>query len=98
LEDRALVYAEAIAQRLKTEPELIDRAKEWIEMRMESAAKSEQGDLREWHRILRSMTPPRLSRFLVDTSERAFRLRQTNPFVGALSQKERRALLKRTSE
>ena len=98
LEDRALVYAEAIARRLKTEPELIDRAKEWIEMRMESAPKSERRDLREWHGVLRSMTPPRLSRFLVDTSERAFRLRQTNPFVGALSQAERRVLLKKRSE
>ncbi len=98
VEDRALAYATAIAQRIKTEPELVERAREWLERRRSRAPKSELRELREWGQILRSMTPARLSRFLVDTSERAVRLRQTNPFIGALSQEERKEILEETTE
>jgi DNA-binding transcriptional ArsR family regulator len=94
LEYRSLVYASAIARRIRTEPELVDRARDWLRLRMERASESELRDLREWERILRATTPARLSRFLADTSERAVRLRQSNPFVGALSQQERQEILK----
>lgn len=92
LEDLSLRYAEAIAKRIRKEPELIERARAWLRSRMAQASKPEVRELREWERVLESTTPARLSRFLVDSSERAVRLRQTNPFLDVLTQEERREL------
>ena len=55
---------------------------------LKTCSAREQKELIEWKRILQSMSIPRLKRFLVDDSERAIRLRQSSPFVGALSQDE----------
>jgi hypothetical protein len=44
------------------------------------------------------MSLPRLRRFLVDSGERATRLRQTLPFVDALSNDERDAILKESAD
>ena len=65
------------------------RARAFITSRLTKAAPGEQRELREWDRILRTMSTARLRRFLVDPGERATRLRQTLPFVGALTAEER---------
>lgn len=97
LEARGLAFAAAIAPRLRREPALIERAREWVADRLAGAAESELSDLREWDRLLRSMSPARLSRFLVDSSERAVRLRQSNPFVDAIGVDERLDILQNLS-
>ncbi len=86
---RARAFALAIADRLATDPTLVPRARAFIAHRLEKSAAGEQRELREWDRILRTMSIARLRRFLVDPSERATRLRQTLPFVGALTAEER---------
>jgi len=86
---RARAFAAAIADRLATDPALVARARAFIASRLTKAAAGEGRELREWDRILRTMSTSRLRRFLVDPSERATRLRQTLPFVGALTPKER---------
>jgi DNA-binding MarR family transcriptional regulator len=86
---RARAFAVAIADRLTTEPRLVPRARAFIASRLTKAAPGEQRELREWDRILRTMSTTRLRRFLVDPGERATRLRQTLPFVGALTADER---------
>ncbi len=50
-------------------------------------------DIEEWRHILESYSIRRLSRFLTSTSERANRLRQSNPFFAILSSDERNRLL-----
>lgn len=93
LDARARDLARAIALRLRTDPSLVTSARTHIAERLPRAATSEQRELREWDRILRTMSLPRLRRFLVDTGERATRLRQTFPFTGFLSAEERDKLL-----
>ncbi|MGH7720755.1 MAG: winged helix-turn-helix domain-containing protein [Gemmatimonadaceae bacterium] len=88
---RARSIAAAIAERLETDPSLVQRARAQVAQRMPSASSGERRELREWDRILRTMSLPQLRRFLVDGGERAMRLRQSLPFAGALSQAERDA-------
>lgn len=95
LDAQGLAYASAIAERLPTEPELIDRALEWVRARLADASTGEARELREWERILGSSTPVRLRRFLLDAGERATRLRQSNPFLAILTEEERAALRRR---
>ena len=89
LDARARDLAGAIALRLQSDPSLVARARTHIAERLTSAAAGERRELREWDRILRTMSLPRLRRFLVDTGQRATRLRQTLPFTGILSPEER---------
>ena len=93
LDARARELAAAIAHRIHTDPSLVARARAHIAQRLPHASTGEQRDLREWDRILRAMSLPRLRRFLVDPGERATRLRQTFPFTGILSAEEREELL-----
>lgn len=93
LDARARDLARAIALRLQTDPSLVARARAHIADRLPHATAGEQRELREWERILRTMSLPRLRRFLVDTGERATRLRQTFPFIGILAADERDELI-----
>lgn len=89
----ALSLAAAVVAKLTEDPGLVDRAREHIARRLAEASSREQGELREWDLVLRTMSLPRLRRFLTDPGERATRLRQTLPFLGVLSQAERNAAL-----
>src|SRR5262245_5376560 len=87
---RARRLAAAIAERLEMDPTLVPRARRFIADRLTRAAPGEQRPLREWDRILQTMSTARLRRFLVDPGERATRLRQTLPFVDALTANQRK--------
>jgi hypothetical protein len=50
-------------------------------------------DIEEWRDILESYSIRRLSQFLTTTSERANRLRQSNPLFAILNSDERSRLL-----
>lgn len=93
----ALRVAEAISEMLPTDPSLVDRALEWIDGRLATASEREAHELREWRRILSRLSVPQIQAFLTEESERADRLRQSLPFVGALSRTERAELLKDAS-
>jgi hypothetical protein len=98
LDRRALALARAIAARLAEDPSLKERALHSIERRLGRASDQERSELEEWDQILRTMPIARLKRFLVEPSERATRLRQTLPFVDALSKEEREALRKHSHD
>ena len=93
LEERNLALAGAIAHRLAEDPSQVDRAREYIAHRTPKASPGERKELREWDRLLKTMSVARVRRFLVDRGERATRLRQTLPFVEALSDQERKRVL-----
>jgi len=95
LDRRAVVLARAVAAKLSEDPTLIERAQKYIARRLQQASARERKEHEEWDRILRTMSLGRLKRLLVESSERATRLRQSLPFVDALSKKEL-AFLKET--
>jgi hypothetical protein len=90
LDARARALATAVAERIRTDPGIVEQANAHLDARLTSAS---PGELREWKRILRTMSLPRLRRFLVEESERANRLRQSSPFAGALSAEDRERLM-----
>lgn len=69
----------AIARKLKRDPGLRREALRQIARRAEKASERERKELKEWNRVLTTMSPARLYRFLGEPSERAKRLRQTLP-------------------
>ncbi|MFH1350688.1 MAG: hypothetical protein ABII26_07080 [Pseudomonadota bacterium] len=77
---------EAISRRLRERPELLDLAREnidrWIEVSGETPA------WRFWKRIL-GQPLDTIIKILVSPDERSRELRQSSPFCGILSQKER---------
>ncbi len=89
IDARAHALAGAIAERLRSDPSLVGRARARLSERLETASASDRHALREWDRILRTMSVARLRRFLIDPGERATRLRQTLPFAEVLSAEER---------
>lgn len=88
-DETALRLAREIDKRLKTKPDLVDDALQFIDRRLALASARERSELSEWHDILSTYSPGRLRAFLVSESERARRLRQSLPFVFALSQEDR---------
>lgn len=95
---RARRLALAIATKLRRDPGLIRAAREQLRRRERIASAREQRELREWKRILMTMSPSRLQQFLTEPSERATRLRQTLPLLDVLSPAERDAVLASTSD
>ncbi len=91
---RARALAAVVAEKLAKDPGLLERARVWLRRRLAEASPSERRELHEWERALRTMSPTRLQRFLIDEGERATRLRQTLPFLDVLSPEERETILK----
>jgi len=92
LDARALALARALAQRNRRDPSLVEQAARYVERRLPSASPGERLELEEWQGILSTMSVARLCRFLVQADARATRLRQSLPFLTALSPQERRAV------
>jgi hypothetical protein len=89
----ALALARAIGNRIVRDPTLIERAQKYVDEYLSSAPPGERKEMEEWAAILESMPPSRMQKFLVDKGERATRLRQSLPFLGALTPAERTTLL-----
>jgi DNA-binding MarR family transcriptional regulator len=92
LDARALAIARAVAQRIRRDPSLVEQAVRYMDRRLPSASPGERLELEEWQGILSTMSVARLCRFLVQDDARATRLRQSLPFVTALSPEERRPI------
>ncbi|MGQ0643405.1 MAG: hypothetical protein ACT4P6_21880 [Gemmatimonadaceae bacterium] len=91
---RARRLAVAIAAKLKSDPGLIRLARRQIARRTREASPREQRELKEWSRLLTTMSHARLQKFLVEDSESATRLRQSLPGLGLLTSAERAAAIK----
>lgn len=96
LDERARRLAAAIADVLPNDPSLIERARRWIDDRLEEASRGEARDLKEWRRILQDLSIQQIQSFLREDSERADRLRQSLPFVDALQPEQRNLVLERS--
>ena len=91
---RSRRLAVAIAAKIRRDPGLIAMAEERVRRRAGEASPRERRELMEWIRILSTMSPARLQRFLLEDSERAIRLRQTLPALTFLSPAERDAVMR----
>jgi hypothetical protein len=94
IDQRSLALDRAVAEKIRAEPVLVDRARRtlahWLEQRQPSVAAA----LLEWDEILAHWPLPRILDLLVSAEENPRRLRQSSPFCGILSPEERLAILK----
>ena len=96
LDEFALAYHRAVAERLRVEPEaVLERARRnlnrWTEGNTFGAG--ELASLEEWQGIISEADVDRLVEIITDTSDKGQRLRSSSPFVGALSPQERLEIL-----
>lgn len=92
--DRRLhMLSRKLAQAIEQDASLIRRAKEHIDRLLKEDQGTAARDLMEWRDILDMYSMQRLSRFLTSSSERANRLRQSNPFFAILTSDERAQLV-----
>jgi hypothetical protein len=89
IDQRSLALDKAIAEKLRAEPELLQRAKDtlqrWILQRQPAVPKA----LVEWEEILNTWRFENILALLTSSEEEATRLRQSSPFCGILTQQER---------
>jgi hypothetical protein len=96
LDDFALAYHHAVAERLRAEPEaVLEHARRNLDRWTEGDAfgAGERSSLEEWRGILGEADVDRLIGIMTDTSDEGQRLRSSSPFVGALSPEERLEIL-----
>jgi len=92
--DRHLLeLSRRLAEAVEHDTSLVRRAKEHVDRLLQKDQGLATRDITEWSDILESYSIRRLSRFLTSSSERANRLRQSNPFFAILSYDERARLL-----
>jgi hypothetical protein len=94
LDEFALAYHRAVAERLRAEP-VLERARRNLNRWTEGDAfgAGELASLEEWRRILGEADVERLVEIMTDSSDEGQRLRSSSPFVGALSPEERLEIL-----
>jgi hypothetical protein len=96
LDDFALAYHRAVAERLRAEPEaVLEHARRNLDRWAEGDAfgPGERASLEEWLEILGEADVDRLIKIMTDTSDEGQRLRSSSPFVGVLSPEERLEIL-----
>jgi hypothetical protein len=98
LDERARRLASAIANRLPSDPTIVERAIEWIEERLSVASAREAPALQQWHKILTRLSTSQIQKILLEDSERARELRQSLPFAEVLSPQERRQIMTHRGE
>ena len=85
-EERSLAFHRVVASRLLQDPTILEtarvRVKEW------AASMPERPFVQAWAKILGG-DPRSVASFMVERSERATELRQSSPFAGVLTPRER---------
>jgi hypothetical protein len=92
IDERSLAFGHAMAVRLPSHPELLDRARTTLARWLTTCSPSSRPALHEWETALAGPVEGVIA-LLTGLDERATRLRQSNPFAGLLSQQERNAIL-----
>jgi len=86
IEERSIVLHRVIAQRISDNPALLDVAR--ANLRRWIGQQGERLYWTEWEKILED-TMEEILAFMVSPTERARRLRQSSPFCGILTPRER---------
>jgi DNA-binding MarR family transcriptional regulator len=93
-DQQVLKLSRRIAKAIEFDTSLVRRAREHVQRMLKIDHGSATKDMEEWRDILESYSIRRLSQFLRSTSQRANRLRQSNPFFAILTIEERNHFLK----
>ena len=88
-DQQAHVLSRKLAKAIEQDPSLLRRAKDHIDRLLKEGQGMATRDLMEWRDILDKYSIQRLSRFFISSSERANRLRQSNPLFAILNFDER---------
>ena len=92
IEERSIALHRAIADRIRTNPRLMEKARENLQKYLDQCAQENRTapkSLTEWQDILTHRPWEAVLEFLVSSGESAGRLRQSSPFAGILTPKER---------
>jgi hypothetical protein len=94
--ETSVAYHQVIADRLQSQPEILDMARRRVQAWLESR---EGGRFyaQKWAEILAG-DPYSIAAFLVERSELADKLRQSTPFAGALKPQERWQIWRETRQ
>lgn len=93
IDERSLAFGRAIADRLRADPTLIERARDNLIRWLSTCSDAARPALLEWQAALDGPVDGVLA-LLTSTDERAMRLRQSNPFAGVLTSQERAGILR----
>jgi hypothetical protein len=93
-DQQMLKLSRKLAKAIDLDTSLVRRAKEHVQRMLKSDHGSATKDIEEWRHILESYSIRRLLQFLISTSQRANRLRQSNPLFAILTIEERSRFLK----
>jgi hypothetical protein len=91
--ERPREIGDLVATKLTEDPELIVRARQFINRRLAVAGDTERLSLLEWKGLVDSLSPGQVAAMLREESARAHTLRQTLPFVSVLTDPERTAIV-----
>jgi len=91
---RNMEFGRIIAEKLKKQPELLDLAKGNLERWIAQSHGAPPPAHLEWRGILEKLHTDEIMDLLTRDTEEARRLRQSNPFAGALTPQERWSVLK----
>ena len=91
LEARSLSMHCKIAQKISRDPTLLEIPRRNLERWTKRAGGHPPRYILEWERIL-SQSWPTVAEFITSGSEQAVRLRQSSPFAGVLSPRERKQI------
>lgn len=95
-EERSVAYHRAIAERLRHQPEVLEKARQRVQTWLTSGAGA-PFYARKWSEILAGPISS-IAAFLVERSELADELRQSSPFAGALQPQERWKIWRETRD
>lgn len=86
-EERSLAYHRAVARRLESEPEILDRARRRVDAWIHEGGRA-VAHAQRWREIL-DRRVAEIAAVLTDEGEEARALRQSTPFAGVLEPRER---------
>jgi len=95
-EERSIAYHRVIAERFRSQPEILDKARQRVQAWLAASAEP-PFYARKWEEILAGDVAS-IAAFLVDRGELALELRQSTPFAGALQPQERWRIWRETRE
>ncbi len=97
IDRRSLELSKLVAEKIRQQPELMDLVRNRLERTLSEARLSESSKdaLREWQTILSTHSLHEVLKILTEDSDEGQRLRQSSPFSGILSQRERLEVFRR---
>jgi hypothetical protein len=95
-EERSLALHHAVAERLRADPSLIERARRRVEDWLRDGTVA-RPSAEAWREVLAG-TVEGVAAFLEDPGDRARQLRQASPFAGFLDARTRWSILRRARE